>query len=161
MILPLYIKKAIPTFCCFFLILLTQFPITHFLFLPLLFIPIFYFSIFKPQILNAFVVFGLGLFADLISQTPFGLFSFVFVLLFFVARMNQLFLKELSFKNLWILFILCSGILLLVELFIFTICSQTIVNTRFLFQEYVVLILFYPLGFKVCAGLQNWIGEDD
>ena len=152
------LKKIIPLLLCLIIILLSQTPNIQIIFIPLVYIPIFYFAVFHPSLLNAYENFGLGLFADLISQTPFGLYSFLFVLLFFIARLNRLFFKDLSFNKLWSLFALCSGLLLLIELFLFTLVSGTVITTYFLFYQYIILNLLYPLGIYFLARLNDKIG---
>jgi len=152
-----FIYRTIPLLFCLLIILLSQMVNSRFIFSSLLFIPIFYFAIFGPNLLNVFSVFFLGLFSDLINQVPLGLFSFIFVLLFFVARLNRLYLKELSFKTLWLLFIGISTIFLLLELFLFTLFEGSVVQTKFLFQQLTVLILYYPLGMYICHDLDDWI----
>ncbi|MBQ7412694.1 MAG: hypothetical protein IJV07_00250 [Alphaproteobacteria bacterium] len=159
--IPDLFKKTVPFIGCLLLILLSQNLNARFVFVPMVFIPIFYFAVFRPRCLNAYAIFSLGVFADLINQTPFGLFSFVFVLLFFVTRLNHLFLKTLSFRGLWTLFSVFSGLLLLIQLFIFTLCEGAVVHTRFLFEQFSVLVLLYPLGMTVCNIVNNWIGEDE
>ena len=152
-----WVYQIVPSIICLVIIFLSQMMNSRFFFPSLLFIPIFYFAIFAPNLLNVFFVFFLGLFSDLINQVPLGLFSFIFVLLFFVARLNRLFLKELSFKILWFFFIGCSTVLLLLELFLFTLFEGSVVQTKFLFQQLTVLVLFYPLGMYICHHTDDWI----
>ncbi|MBR6411858.1 MAG: hypothetical protein IKS41_01700 [Alphaproteobacteria bacterium] len=156
-----FLRKTVPFFICFIIILLSQIPNARFIFDTLIFIPIFYFAIFRPTILNVCAVFGLGLFADLINQTPLGILPFTFVLLFFIARFNRLFLKDLSFKTLWIFFGFCSTLLLLIQLFLFTLSEGTTVHTKFFFQQLTVLILIYPVGIHFFARLNDWIGDTE
>lgn len=151
-------KKSIPLLLCLIVVLLSQTPNIQIIFIPLVYIPIFYFAVFRPSLLNAYENFGLGVFTDLISQTPFGLYSFLFVLLFFVARLNRLFFKDLSFNKLWALFAVCSGLMLLITLFLFTIVSGTVINTYFLFYQYIILNLVYPLGVFLLGRLNDKIG---
>lgn len=131
------------------------------MFVPMVFIPIFYFAVFRPTLLNEYALFTLGLLTDLISGTSFGLFSFIFVLLFFIARLNRLFFKELSFSRLWLLFSLLTGLMLLTELFLFALCEGSVVQTKFLFQQATLLILFFPIGVNLCNRLNCWIGTDE
>ena len=152
-----FLYQTVPFIICLLIILLSQMMNSRFFFPSLLFIPIFYFAIFSPNFLNVFFVFLMGFFSDLINQVPLGLFSFIFVLLFFVARLNRLFLKDLSFKILWFFFIGCSTILLLLELFLFTLFEGSVVQTKFLFQQLTVLVLFYPLGMYICHNTDDWI----
>ena len=154
-------RKALPFLICFIIILLSQIPDARFIFDTLLFIPIFYFAIFRPSILNIYLVFGLGLFADLINQTPLGILPFIFVFLFFIARFNRLFLKDLSFKSLWIFFGICSALMLLIQLFLFTLCEGSVVHTKYFFQQLTVLILLYPIGVRLFAHLNDWIGDTE
>ena len=154
------LKKSIPLLLCLIVVLLSQTPNIQIIFIPLVYIPIFYFAVFRPSLLNAYENFGLGIFTDLISQTPFGLYSFLFVLLFFIARLNRLFLKDLSFNKLWLLFAICSALLLLIKLFLFTLVSGTVINTYFLFYQYIVLNLVYPLGVFLLGRLNQMIGKE-
>ena len=154
-------RKAVPFFICLITILLSQIPNARFIFDTLIFIPIFYFAIFRPSILNVFAVFGLGLFADLINQTPMGILPFTFVLLFFIASFNRLFLKDLSFQSLWIFFGICSTLLLSIQLFLFTLSESSVIHTKYFFQQLCVLILLYPAGIHFFAHLNDWIGDDE
>ena len=156
-----YLRQTVPFWICFLVILLSQIPDARFVFDTLIFIPIFYFAIFRPALLNVFVLFGLGLFADLISQTPLGILPFIFILLFFIARFNRLFLKDLSFKSLWLFFGICSTLLLLIQLFLFTLCEGSVVHTKYFFQQLTVLILLYPIGIRFFDRLNDWIGESE
>jgi len=159
-VLVFRIKKWFPFLICLYLVLLSQIPDIRFFFIPLVYIPIFYFSVFRPKILNEYMLFLLGLFADFITDTPFGLYSFLFVLLFFVSRLNRLFLKELSFKSLWVLFIGFSGFMLLLQMFLFALCESSVVYTKFLFQHFIALVFFFPIGFWLCDLTNNWIGTE-
>ena len=155
-----FFKKIVPPLFCLIIILLSQTPNVQVVFVPLVYTPIFYFAIFRPSLLNAYENFGLGIFTDLISQTPFGIYSFLFVLLFFIARLNRLFLKELSFNKLWALFSICSALLLLIELFLFTLVSGTVINTYFLFYQYIILVLLYPVSISFLCWLNDRLGND-
>ena len=152
-------KKLLPFLLCAVVILIAQTPGVHVIFTGLVAIPIFWFAIFNPNALNAYAVFTLGLFADVIGQTPLGIYSFLFVLLFFVARLNRLFLKELSFKSLWMLFAVCSGLMILLQYFLFSLCVGVISANGFLLFQYVTLTLLYPLGVAVCGRLNKSIEE--
>ena len=66
--MPNVLTKAVPFMGCLLLILLSQNLNARFVFVPLLFIPIFYFAVFRPHCLNAYLVFGLGAFSDLINH---------------------------------------------------------------------------------------------
>ena len=155
------LRQTTPFLICLMTIFLSQMPNARFVFDALIFIPIFYFAIFRPDILNAFLLFGLGLFGDLINQTPLGILPFVFVFLFFIARFNRLFLKELSFKTLWVFFGFCSALMLLIQLFLFTLCEGSVVHTKYFFQQLTVLILLYPFGIRLFDHLNTWIGDSE
>ncbi len=152
-------KKLLPLGACLLVILLAQTPTVFGICVPLVYVPIFYFAIFRPSVLNAYVLFGLGLFADCLNEAPFGLYAFLFVLLFFVARLNRLFLKDLSFKNLWMLFAFFSAVLLLTQLFFFFLCAGTTIPSGFLLREYIILNLCYPFGFALCGRVDARLGE--
>lgn len=153
------LKKTIPFFIGFLLILLSQIPYAFLFSVPFIFILIFYFAIFNASLLNGWNCFILGLFSDLISQTPFGLNSFLFVLFFFVANINRLFLSALPFDKLWQIFSISVIPLFLVRFFIFVLSTSTVVSPIFLIGQGIILILTYPLWVKLCGRLDNWIGD--
>ncbi len=156
----LHLKKGIPFLICLFLILLAQTPAFFITSVPFLFIPIFYFAIFRPGLLNDYAVFVLGLFADLIGRTPVGLWAFIFVLLFFAARLNRLFLGGLRFDKLWLVFAVFSAVALMLRLLLFFLCAGAVVPGGFLVGQYIILNLLYPLGIMFCGRLDRWIEVD-
>lgn len=152
-------KKAIPFFICVLLMFLGQIPNIFLFSVPFTFILIFYFAIFNSSLLNGWSCFVLGLLTDLITQTPFGLNSFLFVLLFFAANINRLFLSGLSFDKLWQFFSWMMILFFLLRFFIFALCASTVILPTFLIGQYIILILSYPLLIKTSGRLDNWIGE--
>lgn len=157
--IPIFMRKAVPFLICLALILLSQTLNARFFCVPLVFIPIFYFALFRVRLLNAYTVFVLGLLADCIYQIPLGLYSSVFVLMFFITRFNRPFLRELSAWGLWIFFGVLTVSLLLIQMFLFTVCEGSVVHTKFLFEQYVVTVLLYPLLMIGCDRINNWIGD--
>ena len=157
--IPFFIRKSVPFLMCLILILFSQTLNARFFCVPLVFIPIFYFALFRGRLLNVYIVFLLGLLADCIYQVPVGLFSSVFLLMLFVTRFSRSFLRELSAGGLWLFFGLLTVFLLLIQMFLFTVSEGSVVHTKFLFEQFIVTILLYPLFMVGCDRINNWIGD--
>ena len=118
-------------------------------------IPIFYFAIYNPRCLSSWAVFILGGIAELLVQSPLGVTTFVFVLLFFIANFLRKYLLEMTFVPLWIIF---SSLLLVVELVgygLTSLLAQYPVAFQPIFVEFWVLTLIYPFLMRFCAHLDR------
>ena len=157
------IKRLCPFLLCLFLILCSCIP---FHFLPYyshsiawVFVPIFYFAIYNPKSLSAWAVFLLGLSAELLTQSPAGIVSFAYVLLYFMANFSRKYLREMSFGILWLVFASFLLITLLVESFCMLALVPYPVSLSSLLVEFWILVLIYPLLMRFCAFLDKKIRE--
>ena len=151
--------RGMPFLFCLFLILLNQIPF-HFLpnypyAIQWVYIPIFYFAVYNPSVLSSWAVFILGLMAELLTQSPCGVTTFSYVLVFFVANYLRKYLVDFTFVPLWGIF--CVSILI-IELF--TYCFICILAGYFVvfmpvFVEAVILMLFYPFLMRFCGHLDR------
>lgn len=124
-----------------------------------IFIPIFYFAIYNPKCLSSWAVFLLGIISELLIQSPMGVTTFCFVLLFFMANFLRRYLLELSFGSLWIVF---ATMLLSVEIvnYLFVVLlAKNSVTFMPIMVEFWVLILIYPFVMRFCAHLDKKIRE--
>lgn len=156
-------KLSLPMLVCLALVLFNMMPfsltVIYQIPIPFVLIVIFYFGVFHPAVLNGICVFIIGLFADLLMDSPFGLQAFIYVLLFFTANLNRRYLLSLSFEGLWMSFSLILAFVYLVWYLIFSFISfQLLTVSGFVFQ-YVVLVLCYPPVSWACGWLNLKIGD--
>ena len=122
-------------------------------------VPIFYFAIYNPKCLSSWAVFLLGVFAELLTASPFGVITFCYVLLFFGANFFRKYLLELTFWPLWgvfCLFLIClEGV---AYLFVNLLTSQAISFSP-IFMSFVVISFSYPFLMRLCAYVDEKIGE--
>ena len=148
-------KYALPTLLCTTLILLNSitFSFVPFYRTPILFVLsiIFYFAVFRPIVLNVVLVFLLGIFADLLSGSLFGLQAFFFVLMFFVANLN--------FFDSWLIFSLILGVLQLLWWLSFSLLNLMTPPFMPILFQYVVLVLTYPFFIRLCGWIDMKIGR--
>ncbi|MBQ4472243.1 MAG: rod shape-determining protein MreD [Alphaproteobacteria bacterium] len=142
------LARSAPFLLCIVLILLNQIPY-HFLpYYPYaiqwVLIPVFYFSIYNPKVLSVWAVFLLGLFTELFVQSPCGVITFSYVLMYFVGNFFRKYLIELTFIPLWGIF---SVGLILLELLTFALIYCLAIHPVSIYPiavETVVLVLVYP-----------------
>lgn len=156
-------RFALPILVSLFFVLLDIMPYAFIPFyqvpLPLVLIVIFYFAVFRPRLLNGIAAFGIGIFADLLISSPFGLQAFIYVLMFFIANLNAKFLHTLEFKGLWVAFALILMVVYVCWYLLFSLASLTLLNIMPLVFQYMVIVLFYPLISWGCGWLNMKIGR--
>ena len=156
-------KYAFPTLLCIGLIFLNAitFSFAPFYRTPILFVltVIFYFAVFRPIVLNVILVFLLGVFADLIGNSMFGLNAFFFVLMFFVSNLNRRFILTLNFIDSWLIFALILGVLQLLWWLLFSMLNLMIAPVMPMVFHYMVLVLTYPLIMRICSWVDLKIGR--
>lgn len=148
---------ALPTVVSLLLVVLTLMPFSvnpyYRIPIPFIFGVIFYFGVFHPAVLNVVCVFFIGVFADILTGAPFGLQTFFYVLMFFVANLNRRYFLTLNFADLWMAFsLVLIGIMLLYYLF-FMVVSLTIPPFIPMVFQYAVLTLTYPIVAWCCGWL--------
>lgn len=145
----------IPIFVCLTLVLLGVMPYSLLPFytvpLPFVLVAIYYFAIFHPSALNGICVFFIGIFADLLTDSPFGLQAFSYVLLFFIANLHRRFLVSLTFVGLWAAFGVILFCTYLLWYLLFSLISLTLLNTDALIFQYLTLVIMYPILSWVCG----------
>ena len=117
--------RSAPFLMCFLLILLNSVP---FHWLPnypysfqWIFVPIFYYAVYYPELLNSWIVFILAIIADLFIWSPSGVLPFSYILMFFIPNLLRKYLIELTFWQLWAVFIALLLAIELLSLFYFWI----------------------------------------
>ena len=158
-----FFRRFLPFVFCLCLLTATRIP---FHFLPnypfateWILIPIFYFAIYHPKCLSSWAVFLLGLFSDLMTQSSFGVMTFCYVLVFFIANFLRKYLVELNFWALWGVFATLLFLILNIEYLLVSLQASTFVAAYPIFVEFWVLILAYPFLMRFCAYLDRKIRE--
>ena len=161
--LNLLFRRFLPFLFCLFLILSGHIP---FHFLPnypysvsWLFIPIFYYAIYNPKCLSSWAVFLVGLFADFLTQSPFGVMTFCYVLVFFVANLLRKYLREMNFWLLWAIFSTLLMLILLLEYGLMVLEAPFPIAFVPVLVEFCILVLTYPFLMRFCAALDRKIRE--
>ena len=161
--LRLLFRRLLPFVFCLFLILGTRIPF-HFLSnypfpTEWVLIPIFYFSIYHPKCLSSWAVFLLGFFSDLMTQSPFGLMTFSYVLMFFMANFLRKYLVEMNFWALWGIFSVFLLLVLSIEYLLVVLQGSAFIVVYPIFVEFWILVLSYPFLMRFCAYLDQKVRE--
>lgn len=119
---------------------------------------IFFYAIYRPTVLNVICVFLLGIYADLLTTAPFGLSSFFFVLFFFAANFKRRLLMTLSYKRLWLVFMILTALTELLSAAAFSAISHVPFLYEGFFMRYLLLGMAYPLLMKMASRLDESVG---
>lgn len=157
------IKRLCPFLLCLFFILCSSVPFSFLPYYPYSvswsLIPIFYFAVYNPKYLSAWAVFLLGLFSDLLVQSPMGIMSFCYVLMYFMANFFRKYLREMTFWTLWLIFASFVLVVLGVECILITLLLPSVVTLSPVLVEFWILTLIYPFFMRFCAFLDKKIRE--
>ena len=127
--------------------------------LPLVLIVIFYYAIFSPRRLNVFMVFILGLLADLLSSSVLGLNAFIYVAMFFMANLLQAYVCTFSFKQLWIVFCILMFICDVICAWLARLSTGVWVSASFWLVQYVFICLCYPVVLWITGKLNHYLKD--
>ena len=154
-----YFWRLMPFMLGVLLILLSSIPLHFFPYYPYrvnwCLVPIFYFAIYNPKCLSSWAVFLVGVLAEMLVQSPFGVTTFCFVFMFFCANFFRKYLLELTFWPLWGIFIL---LLLIVELLAYglvVLITPYPISSQPVWASLIVLVLVYPFLMRFSAWLDK------
>lgn len=121
-------------------------------------IAVYHFSLYEPERLPGWVTLLLGLFLDLLSGGPLGVWAIVFVSMRYLVDSNSRFLAGHGFAIGWLGFTLsCALALAAVWLLMSLLVFQTIDPRPALLQLVVTAALYPPLGWLL-GRLSSWRG---
>lgn len=156
-------KYALPTLLCMLFVIFNVMPFSlnpyYRMPIPFVLSVIFYYGVFHPAVLNVICVFLIGIFADILMSTPFGLHTFFYVLTFFVANLNRRYFLTLNFADFWLAYTLVSAAVLLLFYLFFAVISLSVPPFMPIIFQYNILVLTYPVMAWVCGWLNIKIGR--
>lgn len=156
-------KYALPTLLCVLFVIFNvmMFSLNPYYRIPIPFVfsIIFYYAVFHPAVLNVICVFLIGIFADILTSSPFGLQTFFYVLMFFVANLNRRYFLTLNFADFWLAYTLVLSSILSLQYVFFMIISMSVPSFMPIIFQYVVLIMTYPVMAWLCGWLNLKIGR--
>ncbi len=119
---------------------------------------IFFYAVYRPMLLNVICVFLLGIYADLLTQAPFGFCSFFLVLFFFVANLKSRLLMTFSYQRLWLVFAGLTFALDVISAAVFSLLTQMPFLYDGFVMRYVLVLMAYPLLMKMASRLDESVG---
>ncbi|HEY1722873.1 MAG TPA: rod shape-determining protein MreD [Magnetospirillaceae bacterium] len=146
--LEMRLRHALPIVITLFLILIVSTPMRLPGFasiapqLPL--IAVYYWAIFRPDLLRPWVAFLLGAVADIISGTPLGVSSLVFLAIQAVADSQRRVLGRSFLMAMWGFILIAAGAMA-VEWIMSSLVLVTVLPIKALIFQYLMTLTFYPL----------------
>ena len=123
---------------------------------------IYFWSIYRPDLFGVFSVFFLGMFFDILSVAPFGLYMLLYLIMYVAVTNVSKYITEKTFEILWAGYaLLLAGIMLAGWIISSLYYTQIIPPKSFIFS-YLLSIAIYP----IVAGINAWfvnifLQEDD
>ncbi len=163
-ITALFLRFHIPFLFSFFLLLVGMLPwrvafLSHFA-VPLVYCSLFFWVVFRPELLTAPAVFALGLSADLLTISPLGYYTFLFLLFYWGILLERRFLFKRSFLFLWGAFCVFVCPLIIAQWLLASLLNLAWLSFFFFLGQGVLLMAFYPFVSVCCAYLYERYLED-
>jgi rod shape-determining protein MreD len=113
------IRFCVPYAAMFFLFTLNlvsfSAPLSTKIEIPFILMCVYYWSVYRPTMLPPFLVFGAGLYFDMLSGMPLGLNAFIFLLVRHFVKEQRILLTSQTFVVIWLGFMLVSSICIIVQ----------------------------------------------
>ena len=111
--------------------------------LPLL--AVYHWSVYRPELMPPLAVFFIGLIYDILSGSPLGVNSLVFLTIYGVVIFQQRFFAGRSFVIVWMGFGIMAFVASVESWILVSILSESIVEPRALVFQYILNVGFFPL----------------
>lgn len=160
----LFLQRHIPFLFSFFLLLLGMLPwrvlfLSHFA-VPIVYASLFFWTVFSLNLLSPFTVFLLGLLADLLTITPLGYYTFLFLIFYWGILLDRQFLVGRSFLFLWGAFCAFVCPLIILQWLLASLLSLSWLSFWFFWGQGILLMAVYPFISACCAFLYRKYLED-
>ena len=153
----LFWRYRIPFLFSFFLLLVGMFPwriafLSHFA-VPIVYASLFFWTVFCVDLLTPFSIFILGISADLLTISPFGYYTFLFLIFYKGVLFERQFLIRRSFLFLWGCFCIYVFPLLLSQWLLACLLNLSWLSFWFFLGQGILLMIIYPFIFACCSFL--------
>ena len=120
-------------------------------------IAVFYWTVFRADLMQPVVVFGIGVFHDLMAGTPLGVGTLILLLVHLAVMPQRRFFISRSFTMTWIGFaVIGLGAMLLLWLFN-TLLEATLLAAKPAAFQYLTTVAAYPPTAWLFTRLQRWL----
>ena len=104
-----------------------------------------YWSVRRPDQFSPVAVFGVGLYADVLSGAPLGTSAFVLLIVYAVVQSQRRYLMDRSFWVAWVVFLLVAALAGLLEWMLVCALANAVLNPIPSLNQYLFTIALYPL----------------
>ena len=159
-----FLKYNIPFLFSFFLLIVGMLPwrvafLSHFA-VPVVYASLFFWTVFCLELLPPFSVFLLGVFADLLTISPLGYYTFLFLLFYWGVLLERRFFVGRSFLFLWGAFCTFVCPLIILQWLLACLLNLSWLSFWFFFGQGILLMAFYPFVSVCCSFLYERYLED-
>ena len=150
-----FLQYHIPFIFSFFLLFLGLLPlrvnfISHFA-VPIVYASLFFWTVFCLYLLPPAAVFLLGLSADLLTISPLGYYTFLFLMFYWGILLERQFLVGRSFLFLWGAFCAFVCPLIVLQWLLASLLNLSWLSFGFFFGQGVLLMAVYPFVSVCCT----------
>jgi len=128
---------------------------------PLTYASLFYWIVFKNHLMTPFVVFVLGLLADLLTVAPLGFHTLLFLLFYSVVYKNRYFLRGRSFLFLWLCFAICCAGLAITQWALSSLLFLAWQSLSFFIVQEILLVATFPFMTMLCSVCASAVFDEE
>ncbi|MBP5399187.1 MAG: rod shape-determining protein MreD [Alphaproteobacteria bacterium] len=122
---------------------------------------VYFWTMYRSDLFGVFSVFVLGMFFDILSIAPFGIYTLLYLIMYVTVINVSKYITEKNFEILWVGFSLLLAGLMFVGWFMSSLYyTQFLPFKSFLFS-YFISVALYPLVAGVNAWVMNVFLQDD
>ena len=163
-VLSLFLRQHITFLFSFFLLILGLFPwrvpfLSHYA-VPIVYASLFFWTVFCLYLFTPFCVFLLGLSADLLTISPLGYYTFLFLVFYWGILLERQFLIGRSFLFLWGSFCAFAFPLIILQWLLASLLNLSWLSFYFFCGQGILLMAVFPFIFICCTYLYQKYLED-
>ena len=160
----LFLRYHIPFFFSFFLLLLGMIPWrvafwSHFA-VPFVYASLFCWVVFRADLISVPCVFLLGLSADLLTISPLGYYTFLFLIFYWAVLSERRFFAARPFLFSWAAFCAFVFPLIIVQWLLASLLNLSWLSFLFFFGQGILLMAVFPIISLCCTFLYQRFLED-
>ena len=160
----LFLQRHIPFLFSFFLLVLGLLPwrvpfLAHFA-VPIVYASLFFWTVFCLYLFTPSTVFLLGLMADLLTISPLGYYTFLFLIFYWGILLERQFLIGRSFLFLWAAFCAFVCPLIVLQWLLASLLNLSWLSFYFFCGQGILLMAIYPFISICCTYLYQKYLED-
>lgn len=122
---------------------------------------VYFWTVYRPDLFNLWSVFLLGLISDIMSIAPFGIYLFLYLIMFLLVTNLVKYITEKTFEILWIGLVLLLPAVMFAGWLMMSMYYACFLPVKGMFFSYLLSVVLYPVVGGINALTANICLQDD